>query len=98
MKDILQIHENDNIALALRNLSKGEQFVVNGSELELKEDIDRGHKLAIQPLQKGIRPFLKVSPIGSISMQVNCWKRINRLKWYCAILLTISFKWPMANL
>ncbi|MFJ5623006.1 UxaA family hydrolase [Peribacillus loiseleuriae] len=66
MKNILQIHENDNIALALRNLRKGERFTVNGIELELKEDIERGHKVAIWPLQKGEHLIKYGFPIGHL--------------------------------
>ncbi|WP_053362948.1 altronate dehydratase family protein [Bacillus sp. FJAT-27251] len=47
MKDFLQIHENDNIILALRDINEGETLQINGSALKVKSDISRGHKMAL---------------------------------------------------
>lgn len=52
MKDIMQITEQDNIVLALRKLAKEEKIVVNGSEIVIKQEVDRGHKVALKDLKK----------------------------------------------
>lgn len=70
MKDILQIHENDNIALALRQLSKGECFLINGSKVIIKQDVEKGHKVAIQTLQTDDDVIKYGFPIGHVLQTV----------------------------
>ena len=43
MQDIVKIHENDNVAVALRPLAKGETLDVAGAKVSLLEDIPQGH-------------------------------------------------------
>ena len=43
----LQINPADNVAVAIENLSAGENIVVNGIQVTLKEDIPVGHKFAL---------------------------------------------------
>ena len=42
MQDIVKIHENDNVAVALRPLAKGETLDVAGAKVSLLEDIPQG--------------------------------------------------------
>lgn len=64
MKDIMQITEQDNIVLALRKLAKDEKIVVNGSEIVIKQEVDRGHKVALKDLKKGDHVMKYGFPIG----------------------------------
>ena len=48
MQDIVKIHENDNVAVALRPLAKGETLDVAGVKVSLLEDIPQGHKFALR--------------------------------------------------
>ena len=48
MQDIVKIHENDNVAVALRPLAKGETLDVAGAKVSLLEDIPQGHKFALR--------------------------------------------------
>ena len=48
MLDSIQLNENDNVAVALKDLQAGQKIVIKGEEIELKENIQRGHKLAIR--------------------------------------------------
>ena len=52
MKDFLQINEKDNIILALKDLKKDTQLNVNGIIVQLKEDIYRGHKIALKEIKE----------------------------------------------
>ncbi|WP_271812669.1 UxaA family hydrolase [Clostridium beijerinckii] len=47
MKEIIKINEKDNVVVALRDLSKSEIIEVENKKIEIKEDIKRGHKVAI---------------------------------------------------
>ena len=48
MQDIVKIHENDNVAVALRPLAKGETLDAAGEKVILTEDIPQGHKFALR--------------------------------------------------
>lgn len=50
MKPLLKIHNNDNVAVATRDLSKGEVFAE--FDLSLLDDIPRGHKVALHHLAR----------------------------------------------
>ena len=51
MNDLILLHPNDNVAVALRPMIKGESafFMLDGKEhaIELLDDIPKGHKLAV---------------------------------------------------
>ena len=46
MQDIVKINRNDNVAVALRPVSKGETLSVEGKKVAVVEDIPQGHKFA----------------------------------------------------
>jgi altronate hydrolase len=64
MKNIIYINEADNIVVALTDLSKGEVISVGSSEVTLKEDIKKGHKIAIQHIKLNENIIKYGSPIG----------------------------------
>jgi altronate hydrolase len=47
MKEIIEINEKDNVVVALRDLSKNDIIEVENIKIQIKEDIKRGHKVAI---------------------------------------------------
>jgi altronate hydrolase len=46
--DIIQIHNQDNVVVALKDLSAGQTFTIDGETITLKEDVPRGHKVAVK--------------------------------------------------
>ncbi|WP_078411919.1 UxaA family hydrolase [Priestia abyssalis] len=48
MLDFIQLHDHDNVVVALKDLPKGQTLTIKGETIELKESIKRGHKLAIK--------------------------------------------------
>ena len=58
--DSLRIQPGDNVAVALRPLSKGEK--IDG--VTLREDIPAGHKMALAPILKGEKAVKYGAPIG----------------------------------
>ncbi len=61
---LIQIHPNDNVAVALDNIRKGEALLISGIEVTANEDIARGHKIALYPIEAG-QPIIKYgNPIG----------------------------------
>ncbi len=53
MKDFIQIHENDNVIVALKELAAGEKVSVAGKEVTVAETIPAGHKMAISDIPQG---------------------------------------------
>ena len=53
MKDYIRIHENDNVIVALKEIEKGTKAVIDGTEVEAKETIPAGHKMAIKDIPTG---------------------------------------------
>ncbi|HEY8891919.1 MAG TPA: altronate dehydratase family protein [Clostridium sp.] len=64
MKNIIQINENDNIVVALTDLSKDEVIYIGNKEVTLKEDVKRGHKIAASDINIGGNIIKYGFPIG----------------------------------
>ena len=50
---LVKVHPQDNVLVALTNLSKGEQVQYNGEEFILQDDIPAKHKFVTTNLDKG---------------------------------------------
>ncbi|HMR91736.1 MAG TPA: altronate dehydratase family protein [Chitinophagaceae bacterium] len=50
---VLQVHPKDNVLVALKNLSKGEEITFNGELYKLQDDIAAKHKFFMQDMQAG---------------------------------------------
>jgi len=53
MKDLIRINEEDNCAVALRLLKKGDVVSAGNARIEALEEIPAGHKIAIQTIAQG---------------------------------------------
>lgn len=53
MKKYLQIHSDDNILVALTDLSKGEEISYKGEQFPLTDNIRQKHKFAVKPFEVG---------------------------------------------
>ncbi len=54
MKSFIKIHIQDNVLLASRDIQKGEPLNADGVSIEVKDDIKRGHKIALRLSKKTI--------------------------------------------
>jgi hypothetical protein len=62
--NVLKINEKDNVAIAMRDLKKGERVVVDGQELfDVREDIEAGHKVALSSIGAGEKVYRYGEPI-----------------------------------
>ncbi|SKA73674.1 D-altronate dehydratase [Clostridium sp. USBA 49] len=64
MKDIIKINEYDNVVIALRDFTKDEMILVDSKKIKLKENIKRGHKIAICDINQGSNVIKYGFPIG----------------------------------
>ena len=62
--DVIIINELDSVAVAFRELSKGEKILINGRTISVKDNIPVPHKIAIKDIQKNEILYKYASPIG----------------------------------
>ncbi|WP_134702359.1 UxaA family hydrolase [Ammoniphilus sp. YIM 78166] len=54
MSRFIQLNEKDHVAIALEPILKGEVLQINeNTRVELKEDVQKGHKILVYPVEKG---------------------------------------------
>lgn len=64
MKQFIKIHHQDNVAVALQNLTKNTPLDVDGKQVLLQADIARGHKFAIDNISQDQNIIKYGYPIG----------------------------------
>lgn len=77
MLDFIQINENDNVIVALKDLQKGETILAGGKEILLKEEIKRGHKLAIREIPAGENIIKYGYPIGHATKEISVGEHVH---------------------
>jgi altronate hydrolase len=58
MPDVLHLHPNDNVCVAVRTLEKGETVTAGGRTVTLDGAVRMGHKIALDPIAKG-KPIVR---------------------------------------
>ncbi|WP_443748709.1 UxaA family hydrolase [Asticcacaulis solisilvae] len=75
--DTLRVSPGDQVATAMRDLPEGLQLTVDGIALTLKNDIPKGHKLAVLPMSVG-QPVLKFGfPIGKALQDIEVGEHVH---------------------
>ena len=74
---ILKIHPNDNVLVALQNLSKGQNIEFDGENILLKEDIPAKHKFYIHSLPKETSIVMYGLLVGKLTMDVEAGVRMS---------------------
>ncbi|MEO2076807.1 MAG: altronate dehydratase family protein [Bacillus sp. (in: firmicutes)] len=64
MLEIIQIHDVDNVVVALKDLRAGQTLTVGQNLIELIDDVPRGHKIAVKPIGVGEHVIKYGYPIG----------------------------------
>ena len=80
--NVIKIHPNDNVAVALTDIRQGETVAVDGASVVAAEDIARGHKLALCPIAKDA-PIVKYgNPIGLArqDIAVGQWVHVHNVR------------------
>lgn len=77
MDRYIQIHPNDNVAVALTDLPAGEVLHLSGRDVTLREAIPVGHKIALTDLNEQDQVIKYGYPIGHVIRQVQSGEWIN---------------------
>lgn len=77
MLDFIRINEIDNVVVALQDLAKGQTIRVNGKDVVLKEDVKRGHKVAINEIQENDYVIKYGYPIGHATQLIGAGEHVH---------------------
>lgn len=61
---LMKIHQKDNVAVSLDNLKAGEVATLGDLKVEIKENIEKGHKISIEEIAQGGNIVKYGFPIG----------------------------------
>lgn len=89
----LKIHDNDNVAVAVTELTAGETVVIDAKEITLKTDIPAGHKLSLCDIPKGSDIIKYAYPIGhaKCDIEAGCHVHTHNVKSNLGELLTYTY-------
>lgn len=76
--ELLQIHPDDNVAVALADLPRGRTINRNSGRLFLREDVTRGHKVALADIQAGEDIIKYGASIGRASTAIPAGAHVHR--------------------
>ena len=82
MKEIIKINQEDNVVVALRDLSKSETIKIDTKKIEIKEDVKRGHKIAIANISTNENVVKYGYPIGYAikDIEIGSWVHTHNIK------------------
>ncbi|MCR5502112.1 MAG: altronate dehydratase family protein [Lachnospiraceae bacterium] len=75
--DHIRIHPDDNVAVALRDISAGESIGSDGTKITVKEDIERGHKIALSDIRAGSFIIKYGCPIGRAAGDISSGSKVH---------------------
>ena len=93
MQDIVKINGNDNVAVALRPIAKGETLNVAGTDVTMAEDIPQGHKFALRPIKAGEEVIKYGFRIGYAKedIQTGQWVHVHNVKTALGDILSYEY-------
>lgn len=98
MQDFIRIHEDDNVAVALRPIAGGEHLTIGTYQLTIREEIPQGHKFALKDIEQGA-PVIKYGfCIGNAREKIEAggWVHVHNIKTALGDLLTYQYE-PVAS-
>lgn len=73
----LRINKNDNVGIALEDLTQGEKIEIDGYCVTIKENIARGHKVALRNINEGEYIIKYGYPIGHATKFINAGEHVH---------------------
>jgi len=82
MRQSIQIHDNDNVAVALLTPAAGVKVSHGGTSIEIRSEIPRGHKFALSDIEAGEAVIKYGFPIGQATEKIRAgeWVHTHNLK------------------
>lgn len=94
MQDFIRIHENDNVAVALRPIEAGETLSVGQYQVTTLEEIPQGHKFALKSISGGGEVVKYGFRIGYAKEDIPAggWVHVHNLKTALGDLLEYTYE------
>jgi altronate hydrolase len=73
----IRINKLDNVIVALKDLPKGDIVDINGTRVNIVNDIPRGHKIAIKDLSEGTNIIRYGNPIGHATKSIKAGDHVH---------------------
>ena len=91
---IVIIHEQDNVAVTIKPVKKGQTVSYGGHDLIVQEDIDKGHKLALRNIAAGENIVKYGFPIGHAVQAVAAghWLHTHNIKTNLGDILEYKYE------
>lgn len=75
--DALKLHRDDSVAVTLRAIAAGQVITVDGQAITVREDLPKGHKLALRAIGKGEGVIRYGWPIGAASADIETGSHVH---------------------
>ncbi len=94
MQDVIKINPEDNVAVALRPIAKGETLEIGGISVTTLEEIPQGHKVALAPVEEDGEVVKYGFRIGFAKEAIakGQWVHVHNLKTALGDLLTYEYE------
>ena len=94
MQDVIRINREDNVAVALRTVAKGETLTIGDLSVTTAEEIPQGHKVALMPVKAGEEVIKYGFRIGFAQEDIAAgqWVHVHNLKTALGDLLTYRYE------
>ena len=81
MNAYVHASEKDNLVTCVRALRAGERVLVDGREIEVRDEIPKFHKLAIEEIPRGeaVYKYGEVMGVASRDIHVGEWAHIHNI-------------------
>ena len=82
MNGTIHASEKDNLVTCVRAMKAGEKIVVDGAEIEVKDDIPKYHKMAVAEIPKGgpVYKYGEVMGRASRDIRVGEWAHVHNIE------------------
>jgi len=79
---VIKIHPTDNVAIALSDLPQGFLLTLDEAEITLQQQVQRGHKIAVNPISEGENIMKYGFPIGHATEEIaaGSWVHAHNMK------------------
>lgn len=94
MQDVVKINREDNVAVALRPIAKGETLVIGDISVTAAQEIPQGHKVALKPVKAGEEVVKYGFRIGFAKEDIEKgqWVHVHNLKTALGDVLTYQYE------
>lgn len=94
MQDIVRLDQNDNVAVALRPILKGERLEVGKLRVTAAQEIPQGHKLALTHIRAGEQVMKYGSGIGTAKADIEAgqWVHVHNVRTGLGDILSYDYE------